>query len=313
LLSLVVGGLFIFGLSMVQFAFVSQDIAATQTGRLVNLPEIDRTAAFAVLALCAICVWICVNLVMRPNARTLVTRLAGKNAAFNPQSTVHTTAIVLSLTLVCTTLGQWVLGGGIEGLAQDFERDSSFLISAFLQQLFWLFGAFLGIGLLIRRTPRDSARRLGLRFPTSDDLFAGFGVGLLMVIFVVGLSFIWVITTSIESVESQQSASRQIAEALDTLPLALIVSFFVATGEEIFFRGALQPVFGTVLTSIFFAILHIQYTLTPASLAVLVLSFALGWLRRRHSTTAAIVAHFIYNFTQLALSIVLASFTGGSA
>jgi membrane protease YdiL (CAAX protease family) len=75
----------------------------------------------------------------------------------------------------------------------------------------------------------------------------------------------------------------------------------VALGEEVFFRGALQPVFGLGLTSVFFALLHTQYTLTPASAGIFLVSLGMGWLRQRYSTTAAIFAHFAYNFIQLAL------------
>jgi uncharacterized protein len=77
------------------------------------------------------------------------------------------------------------------------------------------------------------------------------------------------------------------------------------------FRGALQPVFGLWITSIFFALLHTQYTLTPASLTIVVVALGLGWLRRRYSTAASIVAHFVYNFVLLALPLLFSSTGGG--
>ena len=89
-----------------------------------------------------------------------------------------------------------------------------------------------------------------------------------------------------------------------TLPLSLAISLVVAFGEEIFFRGALQPVFGIWLTSLFFAVIHTQYTLTPATLMIFITALALGWLRQRHSTSAAIIGHFVYNFIQLALAVL---------
>jgi membrane protease YdiL (CAAX protease family) len=62
-------------------------------------------------------------------------------------------------------------------------------------------------------------------------------------------------------------------------------------------------VFGLWPTTIFFALVHIQYTLTPATLIIVVVGFGLGWLRRRYNTTPAIVTHFLYNFVSIALVI----------
>jgi membrane protease YdiL (CAAX protease family) len=39
-----------------------------------------------------------------------------------------------------------------------------------------------------------------------------------------------------------------------------------------------------------------QYTLTPAILMILIAALGLAWLRERYSTTASIIAHFVYNF-----------------
>ncbi|MBK8021399.1 MAG: CPBP family intramembrane metalloprotease [Chloroflexi bacterium] len=94
----------------------------------------------------------------------------------------------------------------------------------------------------------------------------------------------------------------QLAQSFAGIRQGIVLSLLVAFGEETFFRGALQPVFGNLLTSVFFLILHTQYTLTPASLLLFLVSLALGWLRNRHSTTAAFVAHFVYNGALLTLS-----------
>jgi len=83
----------------------------------------------------------------------------------------------------------------------------------------------------------------------------------------------------------------------------LIVAGGAAIGEEIAFRGALQPVFGLWPTALFFALVHIQYTLTPAALIIFGVALGLGWLRRRYNTTTSIVAHFLYDFSLFALSL----------
>ncbi|NDJ85058.1 MAG: CPBP family intramembrane metalloprotease, partial [Chloroflexi bacterium] len=70
---------------------------------------------------------------------------------------------------------------------------------------------------------------------------------------------------------------------------------------------ALQPIFGLWWTAIFFTLVHMQYTLTPAALIILMVAIGLGWLRRRYNLYAAIAAHFLYNFIPLALSVLIES------
>ena len=307
-----IGMMFTFGLVIGQFAIISTLDLPAELVETSEIPVVDGFAAFVIFVICSLAAWWGVRLIGVPESRETLKRLSGRDGTFNPESTVHTTAFVLSTVLLCVNLGNLVLGGGLEGLAESYAQDNNFVSSAILQQALWLFAAFLGIGLFIRRDAQSAFRRLGLRLPTGDDIFPGVGLGLLMVIFVLVLGVVWSLFTPAETLESQSAASEQIANALSTIHVALVISLLVSIGEETFFRGALQPVFGIGLTSVFFALMHIQYTLTPASLAVFILALGVGWLRRRHSTTASIIAHFTYNFAQLALVILVGSVLGGA-
>jgi membrane protease YdiL (CAAX protease family) len=106
---------------------------------------------------------------------------------------------------------------------------------------------------------------------------------------------------SAEQLEQQNQAAESLAQAFSTLPLAILLSISAATGEEIFFRGAFQPIFGNLLTSGFFVLLHTQYYLSIGTLLIFFVSFMFGWVRARHSTTAAIISHFVYDFILLFL------------
>jgi hypothetical protein len=140
---------------------------------------------------------------------------------------------------------------------------------------------------------------LGLRAPTSEDFRVGFatGAGLIVVLMAFGIILVFLFTP--EQLEEQNQASQQLALSFTTLPAALLVSISAAVSEEILFRGALQPVFGLLPTSVFFTLLHVQNLLTPGMVMIFVVSWVFGWVRRRYSTTAAIVAHFVYDFIQL--------------
>ncbi|MEP0762854.1 MAG: CPBP family intramembrane metalloprotease, partial [Chloroflexota bacterium] len=88
-----------------------------------------------------------------------------------------------------------------------------------------------------------------------------------------------------------------------TIGLAFVLATTAAVGEEIAYRGALQPVFGLWPTAIVFALTHAQYTLTPAWLIILGVAIVFGWLRQQYGTAAAMLAHFVYNFVPLAFTI----------
>jgi len=304
----VTAGLFGFALTLLPYVLLSSEQLMTTSLPVTS----DKAGTLLAFTLCMIGAALSLIFIGAPQSRQLIMRWSGDQAHFNPWSSVHVAAIILSLALLATNLAQLILSGGVEGLAQQFDEESStFISSVLLQQALWIFPSFLGVGLLVRRNLRASVERLGLRRPTADDILTGIGVAIAMLIFVFALSFVWTLVTAPETLAEQTAASAEISEAVNTLPLALLVSIAVAFGEEIFFRGALQPIFGIGLTSVFFMLLHTQYTLTPASIAILVLSVSLGWLRKRHSTTAAIIAHLLYNFAQLALAIFASSFVGG--
>jgi uncharacterized protein len=76
----------------------------------------------------------------------------------------------------------------------------------------------------------------------------------------------------------------------------LILAIAAGIGEEVLFRGALQPVLGIWLTSLLFAVIHTQYGLSLATLLIFVVGFILGLIRRRYNTTVAIILHAAYNF-----------------
>ncbi len=79
--------------------------------------------------------------------------------------------------------------------------------------------------------------------------------------------------------------------------LGLVVLFGTMAGiaEETLFRGALQPRAGIVITALLFAMIHIQYGVSPILAMVFVHGLGYGLLRRYINTTTAIMAHAGYD------------------
>jgi len=166
--------------------------------------------------------------------------------------------------------------------------------------------AVLGVGIGVRRGLRQTLSRLGFGPISLPQLGI---VGL----FIVGALAVSAVSDAIFS-RLQPDLYERVGEISGTLfgtqglsltsavLFGLLIGVGAALGEETLFRGAVQPVFGVVLTSIIFASLHPQYGFSVALGFIFVLSLALGLLRKRINTTASFLAHTGFNFIGVMLA-----------
>ena len=220
----------------------------------------------------------------------------------DPHSPLHTLALIFSGYLAGSVILQ--VSGGLDELAENLPPVSIWLFLA--QQLGFVLISFLGVGAMMRRDWTAVWQRLGLEAVTSRQLLESIGwIGLLVLLQTLG-GAIW------EAIDPEQVA------LVDELSQILYQDFGfwhwlglaigAGIGEEILFRGALQPVLGIWFTSILFAIVHVQYGfLTPATIVLLLLSLILGFIRRRHNTSVAILVHFGYDLTLALITLLAAS------
>ncbi len=213
--------------------------------------------------------------------------------SINPHSPVHTLALVLSGLLMGGTLFT-LATSNLEQLAESAQSVS--LSASVLQQVLFMALALFGVGLFLRRDNASIQKRLGLDWPTKEQLWFGVPWIPLLVILQFGMNALWLILNP-EQMEQIDSVSSAFLGDIDTLGEWFTLALSAGIGEEVLFRGALQPIFGIVFTSILFAIAHTQYGFTLATLLVFILSIALGYIRHRSNTTVAILVHFGYNFT----------------
>lgn len=250
--------------------------------------------SYAVFRSRTIRLWIQARLNSQPKYK--IDTLSQQTNTYNPDSMVHTVAIVIANMVMLNVISTFLLIGGLEGLAESYGTRNLSINSLFFDMLIYILMALLGVGLFIRRNGPQVLVRLGLRFPTLKDWQIGVGMGVGLYAMLVFATSIWSILVPPEIIEQQTAASGELFAAFSASLLAgLALAITAGIGEEILFRGALQPVFGWWATSIFFTLLHIQYTLTPAAVIILLVSLGFGWVRKRYNTTTAIIAHAIYN------------------
>lgn len=218
---------------------------------------------------------------------------------FDPYSTIHMLALVLMVFVLGITFAAFALGGGISGQDSSAPTIGVFVFSVIFQFAVLVGGAVFGVGLFFRRDWSATMQRLGL----TEFSWADVGIGIVAAIGSLAVAFallvVWVIIAGQDVVEQQSQASEELIESINTIWLVLLVSITSSVGEEIAFRGALQPIFGLWPTAIFFALVHSQYLFTPATLIIFVPAIVFGYLRRRYNLYTAISAHFAYNFIQL--------------
>lgn len=283
------------------FAYLESE---EQADELIRVGTLDTALGVGIALFCAAAA---VLVITSGAVRERLAALIGSAGDYDTRSTVHTTAIVLTLLMLTGQIVQFLAGGGADGLTQTIEQEGVSTEGIVLQMFLQVAVAFLGVGFAIRRGGAAALERLGLRQPTTTDLRYGVGVGfgLLGLLYVFGLLMLIVQTLAGGSLEEANAANTALTRAFATIPLALLISACAAIGEEILFRGALQPIFGNVLVSIVFALLHTQALFSIGIVFLFAVSMILGWLRNRVGTTAAIIAHFVYNFVQLLLAIAV--------
>ncbi len=227
-----------------------------------------------------------------------VRRLLARWLPIDPASPVHTTALVFVIYLVTSSLallassGDWLLAG-----MQVSSVGPELLVLG--QGVFLLF-ALAGVGLGIRRSLRQVLKRLDLSGLTLRQL----GIAVLVIFTFLALD--WVVSQLWRQLwpvnySTVTEASEQLFAGFASPLGALLLGLSAGIGEEVLFRGALQPRLRIPLTAVVFALGHVQYALSPAILEILAIGLMLGWLRERTNTTACIFVHSGYNFLNMLL------------
>jgi membrane protease YdiL (CAAX protease family) len=230
-------------------------------------------------------------------------RLLARIMPLDPASPVHTLALVFAGYLAgqgALTLSQ----DGLSGLADTVQPVSIMLIV--VSEIMLAVLAFFGVGLLIRRNWSELVDRLGLTMPDLKQLLIAGAIIVALVIVQAGAGALWALLNP-DQAELLGDVNTLLLADMDTLWEWLLLALAAGIGEELLFRGALQPVMGLAGTSLLFALVHVQYGYTPFMLVVVFIAVVLGLIRRYFSTTIAIVVHVGYDFT-LGLLALLATY-----
>lgn len=214
---------------------------------------------------------------------------------------VHTLGLLLAGYLVANTaitLSQ----GGLETLAEVTTAAS--IWDVILNQMIFALTAVFGVGFLIRRKTMVSLlKRLGIEPISRRQVGLVFRwIALLILLQWVGGALTYFLDP--EGAELLGGVSDNLLGDIDTIWEWAILGMATGLGEEMLFRGALQPVFGLTVTAVLFAVVHIQYGFTIITIMVFLMGIALGYLRQKENLTTTILVHAGYNFSLGLLSML---------
>ena len=227
-----------------------------------------------------------------PSVRRALSRLI----PIDPRSCVHATALALAVLATGLNFSQVPLLGGLDTLAAS-DAQIPFLDLLLSNLPIGLF-ALIGVGFLVRRTPRETWKRLELGRVTWRQVGVTAGLALGILTFYYGVDWVWRALDP-ENCEMMGALSEVLYGGVTSTWQAIVVSLVAGVTEELFFRGALQPRFGFLLTAVLFATAHVQYGFTLATLEVFGGALVLGWLRQRANTSACVLLHVLYDVAGL--------------
>jgi len=152
--------------------------------------------------------------------------------------------------------------------------------------------ALAGIGFGLTRGFRESLARLGVRPITRRHVVMAIVVAALLQVIVGGLEYLE--SLLLPSVHALEDRFGYEFVGLPPWVGALLTSIAAGVGEEVLFRGALQPRLAIMLTAVLFGALHVQYQV-PGMIVIVLIGIGLGIVKERTSTSFSILVHVFYD------------------
>jgi uncharacterized protein len=234
----------------------------------------------------------------------------------DPASPVDMTGLSVVLGLA-GFLGGPLLGGGVSAAPSAEDIPAIGYIELAAQGAVFLLIAYVSVGWPVSRfdavegrprvrTLREATDRLGIVAPDLRTIGAALAATLAC-FFVAAIAGYLGMLAQPGMNEGVGEVVEAMTGAVQTVPGAILLGLSAGIGEEAIFRGALQPRLGIVLTSAAFALLHGgQYGLNFSILGLFLVSLVLGLTRKHVNTTAAMIAHALFNTLQV-LALVFAA------
>lgn len=222
-----------------------------------------------------------------------VRRLMTSFTGIDPDSSVDMvglSALLAALSLLVLVVAQ-ANGNTIDPNSLQPPNAADLLVQAGFLSIM----AYVLVGAGLSRSFRQATDRLGLAIPRPRTVFIALGAVLAGLV-VSGVASALTAQFQPELFERVENVTTEITADVQNPLGALLLGITAGVGEELLFRGAIQPRFGLLLTSLTFAFLHApQYGFSFVILGLFGVGLILGIERMRYGTAAAIITHAVFN------------------
>lgn len=185
-------------------------------------------------------------------------------------------------------------------------KSMPLMIAAGVNMLCFVLFSFVAAGIWIHKPFKATLVDLGLTRVSWKIAGLCVGIALLLALSIQGLESVLMQLIS----DDMRAALEKVVGAMKieggpgvVLLHAVLIGLAAGIGEEILFRGLMQPVFGLVPTTLLFTLVHMHYGPTVLLLELFLVGLLLGLIRKRFNTTAAIIVHAAFDFFALASSL----------
>lgn len=221
-------------------------------------------------------------------------RLIARFTPMDPSSPIDLCGLVMILAVVTFLIIQARLTGPVE-LGEDNDGalagNAGWLI---LTMVTLVAIAYAAVGYRIYRNGGDATTRLGLNIP--DLRTVAISLACVIPCFIVStIGSLLTVTFQPDIVDNVEETMDQITSGLQNPIGALLIGLTAGIGEELLFRGAVQPRFGIAIAALVWTSLHFQYEFSFILVGLFGVGVILGLLRKHFGTTSAIITHAAYN------------------
>jgi membrane protease YdiL (CAAX protease family) len=162
--------------------------------------------------------------------------------------------------------------------------------------------AYILVGFAITRDFKQATARLGLVKP-SGKLVGIATMAVFVALVVVALGGVATNLLQPDVSNEINVATKEITSGVQSWIGAVFFGVGAGAGEELLLRGAIQPRYGVLVTSLLFALLHNQYGISFVLLAIFLVGVMLGLERKYLGTTASFLTHAIFNAVVVLISM----------
>lgn len=229
-------------------------------------------------------------------------KLVASFTPMDPASPIDLSGLAMILAVVTFLVIQATLTGPVDAEHADTSALTGNGVWLVLNALTFVLVAYAAVGYRIHRTGPEATDRLGLRWP--DLKTVGLGIAFVIPSFIMStLGSVLTVAFQPDVVDSLEDTMDRMTSGLQNPIGALLIGLSAGMGEEVLFRGAVQPRYGIVIAALFWTALHVQYDFSFVLLGLFGVGIVLGLERRYFGTTAAIITHALYNIMVVGIQI----------